>query len=232
MKTQGAAGDVAVWRMVGASLSKGISLTKHNHADKINSNLSTSRDMWCMWQGIRAIMNYKVPQCTTDADTDASLPDTLNSSYVQNTAPARTSTRPSKVQELYLSPAHVRQALSRVNPCKALGPYNIPGRVFGDQPAGPDRYLQNLPEPSSASSLPPSCLNDYSPIAFSPIIMKCFKRLVMSYIRTSLLTTVDSLPFQYHPDPSTEDVISPGSKPAWQEEHLKQNAVHRLKFSI
>src|SRR4029434_6228144 len=29
----------------------------------------------------------------------------------------------------------------------------------------------------------PSCFNDYRPVALTPIIMKCFERLVMSHIK-------------------------------------------------
>ncbi|KAM9771050.1 uncharacterized protein ACBT44_004628 [Syngnathus typhle] len=32
----------------------------------------------------------------------------------------------------------------------------------------------------------PSCFNDYRPVALTPIIMKCFERLVMEHIRSVL----------------------------------------------
>lgn len=40
-----------------------------------------------------------------------------------------------------------------------------------------------------------SCLNDYRPIAFTPIIMKCFERLVMAHTKKTITLTVD--PHQY-----------------------------------
>ncbi len=42
----------------------------------------------------------------------------------------------------------------------------------------------------------------------SPIIMKCFERLVMQKIKTSLPNTLDPLQFAYRPNRSTDDAIS------------------------
>ncbi len=55
---------------------------------------------------------------------------------------------------------------------------------------------------------PVSCLNDYRPIALTPIIMKCFERLVIHNIKTSLPNTLDPLQFAYRPNRSTDDAIS------------------------
>ncbi len=52
-----------------------------------------------------------------------------------------------------------------------------------------------------------SCLNDYRLIALTPIIMKCFERLVM-HIKTSLPNTLDPLQFAYHPNHYTDDTLS------------------------
>ncbi len=49
---------------------------------------------------------------------------------------------------------------------------------------------------------------DYHPIALTPIIMKCFERLVMQKIKTSLPNTLDPLQFAYRPNRSTDDAIS------------------------
>ncbi len=51
-------------------------------------------------------------------------------------------------------------------------------------------------------------LNDYRLIALTPIIMKCFERLVMHNIKTSLPNTLDPLQFAYHPNHYTDDTIS------------------------
>ncbi|KAI4880570.1 hypothetical protein NFI96_032230 [Prochilodus magdalenae] len=60
-----------------------------------------------------------------------------------------------------------------------------------------------VPKKSSVSSL-----NDYRPVALTPIIMKCLERLVMRYIKTLLPPSLDPLQFVYRPNCSTDDTIS------------------------
>ncbi len=55
---------------------------------------------------------------------------------------------------------------------------------------------------------PVSFLNDYRPIALTPIMMKCFERLVMHHIKSSLPNTLDPFQFAYRPNRSTDDAIS------------------------
>ncbi|KAK3509586.1 hypothetical protein QTP70_006448 [Hemibagrus guttatus] len=67
-------------------------------------------------------------------DSDASLPDAMNSFYAwfeaQNEVTTRKTIHPPEDQVLYLTTADVRKTLLRVNPRKAPGPDNIPGRVL------------------------------------------------------------------------------------------------------
>ncbi|KAK3556347.1 hypothetical protein QTP70_007086 [Hemibagrus guttatus] len=85
-----------------------------------------------MWQGIQSITNYRTasPAC----DSDASLPDVLNSFYAQFEAwsdmAVRKTIPPPEDQVLCLTTANVRKTLCRVNPRKAAGLDNIPGRVL------------------------------------------------------------------------------------------------------
>ncbi len=122
---------------------------------------------------------------------------------MQSDTPAQKLPTPPNDQALCLSPADVRKTLSRINPRKAAGPDNIPGRVLKDCAEQLTDVLTDIfntllsqaviptclksttiiPVPKKS---PVSCLNDYRPIALTPIIMKCFKRLVMHNIKTSL----------------------------------------------
>ncbi|KAK3540458.1 hypothetical protein QTP70_031011 [Hemibagrus guttatus] len=45
-------------------------------------------------------------------------------------------------------------------------------------------------------------------IALTPIIMKCFERLVMRQIKDLLPPSLDPMQFAYHPNRSTDDAIS------------------------
>ena len=51
-------------------------------------------------------------------------------------------------------------------------------------------------------------LNDSRPIALTPIMMKCFERLVKEHITARLTATFDPFQFAYWPNHSTEDAIS------------------------
>ncbi|KAL0153065.1 hypothetical protein M9458_051664 [Cirrhinus mrigala] len=147
-----------------------------------------------LWQAIQTITDYKpLPQA---CDDDTSLPDALNEFYarfeMQNDTPAQKLPTPPNNQVLCLSPADVRKTLSRVNPRKAAGPDNIPGRVLRDCAAQLTDVLTDIFNTSLSQAVVPtclkstsiipvpkkspvSCLNDYHPIALTPIMMKCFE---------------------------------------------------------
>ena len=61
-----------------------------------------------------------------------------------------------------------------------------------------------IPVPKKSSVF---CLNDYRPVALTPIITKCFERLVMRHIKTLLPPSLDTLQFAYCPNSSTDDAI-------------------------
>ncbi|KAK3511381.1 hypothetical protein QTP70_005306 [Hemibagrus guttatus] len=53
-----------------------------------------------------------------------------------------------------------------------------------------------------------TCLNHYRPFAFTPIMIKCFKRLIMRHIKTQLLPLLDPLQFVHHLNRSKDDTIA------------------------
>jgi len=118
---------------------------------------------------------------------------------------------------LSLTTADVRRAHKRINPQKSPGPDGIPGRVLREcadqlaeiftsifnlclyQSAVPTVFKQTtiVPIPKKPSI---TCLNDYRPVALTPIIMKCFKRLV----RTHICSTLPGTPFNLHTIPTDQ----------------------------
>eukprot|EP00061_Rhincodon_typus_P009023 g32168.t1 len=52
-----------------------------------------------------------------------------------------------------------------------------------------------------------TCLNDYQLVALISIILKCFERLVMAHINSSLPDCLDLLQFTYWHNRSTADTI-------------------------
>jgi hypothetical protein len=62
-----------------------------------------------------------------------------------------------------------------------------------------------VPVPKKAKVTEP---NDYHPVELTPVIMKCFERLVKDHITSTLPDTLDPLQFSYHPNRSTHDAIT------------------------
>jgi len=53
-----------------------------------------------------------------------------------------------------------------------------------------------------------SCLNDYRPVALTPIVMKCFERLVMTQITEKIDVSIDQNQYAYRKNRSTADAVS------------------------
>ncbi|KAK1789041.1 hypothetical protein P4O66_014995 [Electrophorus voltai] len=124
-----------------------------------------------------------------------------------------------------VSVAEVRRTLRGVNPQKAAGPDNIPGRVLrecADQLADVLTDIINIslsctivpicfktttivPMPKKSTV---SCLSVYGPIAHTSIVMKCFERLVIRHVKTHLPPSLDPLQFAYRSNRSADDAIS------------------------
>ncbi|KAK3507184.1 hypothetical protein QTP70_009525 [Hemibagrus guttatus] len=128
-------------------------------------------------------------------------------------------------QVLCLSTADVKRTLCRVNPRKSAGPDNIPGRVLRECAEQLVDVFTDIFNISLSSAIVPtclktttivpvlkkstvSCLNDYHPFALTPIMMKCFERLVMRHTKTQLPPSMDPMQFAYRPNRSTDDAIT------------------------
>uniref|UniRef100_A0A3B1JFF3 Radial spoke head 3 n=1 Tax=Astyanax mexicanus TaxID=7994 RepID=A0A3B1JFF3_ASTMX len=126
---------------------------------------------------------------------------------------------------LLLDIADVQSTLRRVNTRKSPGPDNIPGRVLRECADQLTYVLTDIFNTSLDLAKVPSCfkstviipvpkkahissLNDYRPVALTPIMRKCFERLVKWHITSGLPTTFDPFQFAYRPNRSTEDAIS------------------------
>ncbi|KAI4889040.1 hypothetical protein NFI96_012908 [Prochilodus magdalenae] len=172
------------------------------------------------WQGIQAVTNYKTTSPT--CDSNASLPNELNNFYARfealNCATAKKTTPLPTEQALCLSTADLRKNQSE--PADS-----IPGRVLrecADQLADVLTDIFNISlstavvptcfKPTTIIPAPKkftvSCISDYHLVALTPIIMKCFDRLVMRHIKGQLPPSQDPLQFAYRPNRSTEDDIT------------------------
>lgn len=176
-----------------------------------------------MWQGVQALTNYKSKQGVHD--DDATLPNRLNNFFFASNPIVRGRAGPSSPPvwpALTISTTDTRRTPTRVNPQKAPGPDKIPGRVLRGVLADVLTDIFNIsvsqatvPRCFKTSIIVPVarkavvlCLNDYHPIALTPIVAKCFERLVKPHITACLPASCDLLQFAYLPNRSTEDAIS------------------------
>ncbi len=168
-----------------------------------------------MWRGIKAITDYKSSIALTCYD--ATLPDTLNQFFARfdnHTGRVETQIVPPHREEpvLVLECHQVRSTLKRIDLTKASGPDMVSGRILkscADHLAGVFTNVFNL---SLQQAVVPTCLkattivpvhkkqkvryiNDYRPIALTPIIMKFFERLVLFHIKANIPTDLDSHQF-------------------------------------
>ncbi|KAI3364670.1 hypothetical protein L3Q82_011445 [Scortum barcoo] len=90
-----------------------------------------------------------------------------------------------------------------------------------------------IPVPKKSS---PSCFNDYRPVALTPIIMKCFERLVLSHIKSTLppaWTRTSSHTEQN--DPQTMQFALPSTQrsPIWtRKTHIQRTQAVRVGNNI
>ncbi|KAI3358424.1 hypothetical protein L3Q82_014857, partial [Scortum barcoo] len=134
-------------------------------------------------------------------------------------------TPPPGEEPLRVTAAEVRRTLQRINPRKAAGPDNISGRVLKGCAYQLTEVLTDIFNTSLQQAAVPTCLktatiipipktptvtglNDYRPVALTPIVMKCFERLVMAHIKDCVDVTVDPHQYAYRKNRSTEDAIS------------------------
>lgn len=146
---------------------------------------------------------------------NAALAEELNCFFaryeVEATETVKTLPPASNSHTLTLQDHDVRRVLRAVNPRKAAGPYGVTGmvlKVCADQLSGVFTKILNL---SLSKSIVPSCLksvtiiplpnktvinchNDYRLVKLTPVITKCFERLVLQYIKASRPPTFD--PYQ------------------------------------
>jgi hypothetical protein len=175
--------------------------------------------------GSQSITDYK-KKTSHVADINVLLPDKLNNYFARfedNTVPL---TWPAtKACGLSFSVANVSKTFKRVDPRKAAGPDGIPSRVLRactDQLAG---VFMDIFNQSLSQSLVPTFfkmativpvpkkakvpeLSDYRPVSLTSVIMKCFERLVIEHITSTLPDTLDPLQFAYRPNKSTDDAIT------------------------
>lgn len=228
-------GDRERYSMARHILKRGIKQAKAAYKERIEGHFSNS-DPARMWQGIQHITNYRGHQ-HPPPDSNTHLAEELNHFFARfvtavndndiepamDAAAATTST--AAASPLSLQTHKVRRIFSLVNIRKTAGPDGIPGRVVRDcahqlAEVFTDIFNLSLSQAvvptclKSATIIPVpkqnniTCLNDYRPVALTPIIAKCFEKLVQKHIKSSLPANFDQHQYAYRAHRSTEDAIS------------------------
>ncbi len=205
-------------------LRRSIKAAKRQYKNKVEEHFNNNNPR-SMWQGINNITGFKGNKPAT-VNIAASLPDELNTFYARFEADntAHTENAPAaaaeEVSPLPLSVADVTRSFKRVNIRKAEGPDGTPGRVLkacAFQLAGVFTDIFNLSlslvcgslmlKKSTIVPIPKknkiTCLNDWRPVALTPIFSKCFEKLVREHICSVLPASLDPLQFAYRSNGST-----------------------------
>lgn len=126
------------------------------------------------------------------------------------------------VEDLDIQEREVKTVFSKLKVKKAMGPDGIGGRVLkacAAQLSGifslifnwslRDCTVPRVWKNSTICPVPknnkPKALNDYRPIALTPIVMKCFERIMLSRLVTQTAPHADPYQFAYKPNRSTDD---------------------------
>ena len=165
---------------------------------------------------------------TSTPTTSASLAEELNQFYArfdrENSDQVVQPLPPSGTAPV-LSHHEVRCCLRNTNPRKAAGPDGVVGRILkdcADELTGvfTDIYnlslsLSHVPVCFKTSTIIPvpkqsvtTCLNDYRPVALTPLPAKCLERLIMKHITSITPASFDPYQFAYRKNRSTEDAIA------------------------
>jgi len=181
-----------------------------------------------MWQGLRAIIDYKgSPGGVTNPNP--SLRDEFNLFYarfdVENSEPITKMANHPEDYVLKLNESEIRRTFRRLKAGKAASPDTVPPRVFKTCAGQLAPMFTDLFNASLYQSVVPVCfkkttivllpketkvtgLNDYRPVALTPKAMKCPEKLVMTHINSIIPDSSDPLQFAYRTNRSVDDAIS------------------------
>ncbi len=220
-------GDSSRYSTARAALRKGIKYAKLDYKRRIETHFETSTNSRQVWEGIRAITDYK-GTTTPPLHSCDTLAEELNDFYAHfdrdNKDPVL-APFPSTGTAPVLSTHEVKLCFKKIDPRKAAGPDGVMGRVLKDCAPELAEVFTDIYNWSLSSAWVPACfksaiivpvpkqanvkcLNDYRPVALTPIPAKCLERMVMPHIKKVAPPTLDPFQFAYRQNRSTEDAIA------------------------
>lgn len=146
-------GNEAEYNAAKYRLKKTTTAAKKQYRERLDGFYTTDNSLW-MWQGLQHIKDYRT--ITSTISPNDSLPDDLNTFYTRFETLSYNTER-----QVMFSPPSSTFPLAR-----AFFPLCFKTTTI-------------VPLPKKS---PPTCMNDYRPLALSPIVMNCFKSSVPSSV--------------------------------------------------
>ncbi|KAI4889578.1 hypothetical protein NFI96_032524 [Prochilodus magdalenae] len=201
-------GDAQELRRARRELTAGVKRAKAAYALKIQGHFS-SQDPRSMWRGIKCITDYKNQRCTMFPKTPPCPRLSTNSmpALEDPDTPPQHKTHP----YTWRSTPQCDTSRGKEDPQEDQPPGKVlvrityPDEYYGSALIRSPRTATIIPVPKSSTV---TGLNDYRPIALTPIVTKCFERLVMTHIKATIDVTVDPHQYAYRRNRSTDDAIS------------------------
>lgn len=187
------------------------------------SRTADAKDKWHLWPGFNMITGYR-PTVLTCCD-DSAPPDNLNTFYsrfeghkgCRHHPPARlfscwpTVTRETSITSTLINLLILNQTTYQVTFWRnAQNNWRMFLQTFSNIFVTQDKVSTCLkstiiiPVPRKPN---PACLNEYRPLALTPIPVKCFERLVLQHIKSHLPSKPDPLQLPYRENRSMKDAI-------------------------
>ena len=178
------------------------------------------------WKGLKTITGYTAKSQSLPTDNEETLANDLNKFYARfekdlNNDIPQLQPNPES-PSIVLSIDNVRKCLNSVKPHKASGPDKIPSKILKEcsvelAPIFTEIYNLSLatgfipslwktstvvPVPKKAKILQ---MNDYRPVALTPVPMKCFEKLILQELKPLLKPHMDVYQFAYKEQRSVDD---------------------------
>ena len=208
---------------------KAIKLGKMAYKKKIEDKFEEGKSRE-VWQGLASITDYK--NKSTATDPDPTLPDKLNIFYSRFDAKNSYPPPPTPSDEILdsnppftIKESDVKKEFSRLNVRKAAGPDAVSPAALKNcasqlAPVYSDIFNESLkrcmvPKCFKTSTVIPvpkkpkiNSLNDFRPVALTPIAMKVLERFILSYLKSVTDEQMDPHQFAYRANRSVEDAVA------------------------
>ena len=230
-------GDRTMRHEVQAKLRKGLRQEKREYRDKLERQFTSGnmKEVWDGLKTLTGEGGSKTDRSFLSAEEKVEFSDKLNGFYcrferedvgeeMDRIVSQLRDMAKDEMDDFVIDRKSVESLFLKLKVKKASGPDGICGRLLKEcavQLSGVFSFIFNMSvtecavpsiwKKSLISPVPkkktPSCLNDYRPVALTPIVMKCFERLVLKRLLTFTSQHLDPFQFAYKPNRGTDDAL-------------------------